>query len=213
MIFEASNSQALAARELTLWRGELCLFDALSFAVEPGQVLMVTGPNGAGKTTLLRVLCGLTRPESGQVRWGEQAVEGARAEFGAVLAYCGHQTGLKADLSLARNLAFAARVAGLEGEPWQPLLAQLGLAHCGELLVRHLSAGQQRRGALARALMVPARLWIFDEPFTNLDAAGREWLEGMLDAHLERGGLAVIAAHHALRERPGLRHLQLRGAS
>ncbi len=199
----------LLADNLTLWRGELCLFDGLSFAVEPGQALMVRGPNGAGKTTLLRVLCGLTRPESGRVEWCGAPVDAGGTSFGHALAYCGHQTGLKADLSLSRNLAFAARLAGLDGQPWREIMGQLGLERCADLLVRHLSAGQQRRGALVRALVLSSRLWIFDEPFTNLDAGGRDWLEAQLDAHLEGGGLAIIAAHHELRPRPGLRSLEL----
>jgi heme exporter protein A len=199
----------LTAEKLTLWRGELCLFDELDLSVSSGEAMVVNGPNGAGKTTLLRVLCGLTRPESGRVLWNGVPVDGRNPEFGKSLAYCGHQTGLKGDLSLSRNLAFAARMAGLAGEPWLDTLVQLGLARCADLQVRQLSAGQQRRGALVRALMMPARCWVFDEPFANLDAAGREWLETRLDRHLADGGLAVIAAHHDLRARPGLRRLEL----
>ncbi|MGI9330035.1 MAG: cytochrome c biogenesis heme-transporting ATPase CcmA [Gammaproteobacteria bacterium] len=199
----------LKAENLTLWRGELCLFDRLSFSVSQGEVMQVRGPNGAGKTTLLRVLAGLTRAETGRVSWSGEATTAQRSEFGLALAYCGHQTGLKGDLSLRGNLAFSGRLAGLAGEPWLPLLDQLGLTASADRLVRHLSAGQQRRGALARALMLPARLWILDEPFTNLDGQGREFLEDRLDQHLSGDGLAVIAAHHDLRERTGLRRLEL----
>ena len=199
----------LTAEQLTLWRGELCLLDELSFAVQAGEALMVRGPNGAGKTTLLRVLCGLTRPESGRVTWNGEPVDHRGGEFARALAYCGHQTGLKADLSLERNLAFAARLAGLRGQPWQSIMEQLGLARCAPLQVRYLSAGQQRRGALVRALMLNAACWIFDEPFANLDPAGRDWFETRLDSHLAAGGLAVIAAHHDMQARPGLRHLEL----
>lgn len=170
---------------------------------------MLRGPNGSGKTTLLRVLCGLTRPESGRVTWRDVSVDSGSGDFAKCLAYSGHQTGLKADLSLARNLAFAARMAGLEGEPWQEIMGQLGLARCADLQVRYLSAGQQRRGALVRALMMKAPCWILDEPFANLDPAGRDWLESRLDEHLDAGGLAIIAAHHDLRGRPGLRRLEL----
>jgi heme exporter protein A len=199
----------LKAEKLTLWRGELCLFDELSFSVKAGEVMQVRGPNGAGKTTLLRVLAGLTRAETGRVTWAAAPTTAQRSEFGRALAYCGHQTGLKGDLSLRGNLAFSARLAGLEGEPWLPLLDELALTGSADRLVRHLSAGQQRRGALARALMLPASLWILDEPFTNLDAQGREFLEHRLDRHLAADGLAVIAAHHDLRERAGLRSLEL----
>jgi len=199
----------LKAEKLTLWRGELCLFDELSFSVSAGEVMQVRGPNGAGKTTLLRVLAGLTRPETGRVSWAGEPITGQLSEFGQALAYCGHQTGLKGDLSLHGNLAFSARLAGLGGQPWRPLLDELALSGSADRLVRNLSAGQQRRGALARSLMLPASLWILDEPFTNLDTQGREFLEDRLDEHLAADGLAVIAAHHDLRERSGLRKLEL----
>lgn len=188
----------LAAKQLTLWRGPLCLFENLSFDIHPGMAILVRGPNGSGKTTLLRVLCGLSRPESGQVSWNNDSIERCRSDFGAEIAYYGHVTGLKADLTINQNLSFAARLQGRPDEPWRMYLEALGLAHCANLAVRYLSAGQQRRAALTRVLMSDAKVWIMDEPFTNLDAAGRKFLQGELMRHLDRQGSAVVAAHHGL---------------
>jgi len=188
----------LAARQLTLWRGSLCLFENLTFQVDVGSVLLVQGPNGSGKTSLLRVLCGLTRPESGTVEWNSESIESDQTTFGAQLAYFGHVTGLKSDLTVIQNLAFAARMLGEDGRGWESYLEPLNLLHCANLPVRYLSAGQQRRTALARVLMSGAKLWLMDEPFTNLDQAGREFLEGKLLQHLNGGGLAVVVAHHGL---------------
>lgn len=185
----------LCAEGLTLWRGTRCLFDALSFEVRPGTALLVQGANGSGKTTLLRILCGLTRPESGRVLWGDQTIDG---EYWAQLAYNGHLPGLKADLTVAQNLDFFAAARGSTKATWRDRTAELGLAHCEHLEVRHLSAGQKRRTALVRLLISGAKVWILDEPFTNLDQQGRELIERALNEHLNAGGLAVIAAHHAL---------------
>ena len=69
--------------------------------------------------------------------------------------------------------------------------------------MRYLSAGQKRRTALARVLLSNARLWIMDEPFTNLDVAGRDFVEARINAHLGAGGLAAVAAHHELSIRDG----------
>ena len=66
-----------------------------------------------------------------------------------------------------------------------------------------LSAGQTRRVALARLLVCPAPLWVLDEPFTALDRHGMELFEGMLDQHLENGGLAVLSTHRPVRLDPG----------
>lgn len=197
----------LSAEGLTLWRGTRCLFDALSFEVRPGNALLVQGANGSGKTTLLRILCGLTRPESGRVLWSERAID---SEYWAQLAYNGHLPGLKADLTVAQNLDFFAAARGATHASWRDRAAQLGLSHCEDLEVRHLSAGQKRRTALVRLLISGAKVWILDEPFTNLDQQGREMIERALNEHVNAGGLAVIAAHHALQVADSrLQHLTL----
>jgi heme exporter protein A len=188
----------LTANKLTLWRGSLCLFENLTFQVNDGSVLLVQGPNGSGKTTLLRVLCGLSRPESGSVQWNNESIESSRSIFGAQIAYFGHITGLKVDLTVNQNLAFAARMLGQHNQRWENYLEPLRLSHCANLPVRYLSAGQQRRTALVRVLMSDAKLWMMDEPFTNLDQAGREFIEGELTRHLNGEGLAVVVAHHGL---------------
>ena len=154
------------------------------------------GRNGAGKTSLLRVLAGLTLPESGQVEWAGEPIRSCRAKYGAEMAWCGHLTGLKPDLTVAQNLDFAGRLAGRSAESWAGLLETLGLASCRNLETRHLSAGQQRRAALARVLNSGARLWLIDEPFTNLDDAGRRLVQERIGQHARDGGIAVIAAHH-----------------
>jgi heme exporter protein A len=184
--------------DLTLWRGNHCLFDGLSFESPVGSAAILRGVNGSGKTTLLRVLCGLTRPETGHVEWQGMRVDANRQLFGTQVAYLGHLSGLKADLSVAQNLAFCARLGGPNAQAWQPLLASLELSHCADLEVRYLSAGQKRRAALARLFMSDAMLWLLDEPFTNLDAAGRQFVEERIVERLQSGGTAIIAAHHDL---------------
>jgi heme exporter protein A len=188
----------LKAVDLTLWRGASCLFEDLSFELDQGSASLVRGPNGSGKTTLLRVICGLTRPESGRVEWKHAPIESVREEYGSQLAYLGHTTGLKADLTVVQNLTFVARMQGQAGRPWVPFLEALELTPCADLELRYLSAGQQRRTALARVLMSKARLWLLDEPFTNLDDAGRDYVTKRIDAQLEDGGIALIATHQDL---------------
>ncbi|MFQ5634905.1 MAG: cytochrome c biogenesis heme-transporting ATPase CcmA [Gammaproteobacteria bacterium] len=203
----------LTAHDLTLWRGPFCLFEALSFDLSAGQALVIRGPNGSGKTTLLRVLCGLTRPETGRVDWDGVPVEQNRQAYGRALAYFGHSLGLKADLTVVQNLHFSTRLDGRGAADFGGYLTALDLANCANLEVRYLSAGQKRRTALARVLLSDARLWILDEPFTNLDDAGRTFVEERLNEHLRADGLVAAAAHHEMSIRDGeIRHLCL-GAS
>ena len=189
----------LTATDLTLWRGPNCLFEDLTFEVTAGSLLLVRGPNGSGKTTLLRVLSGLTRPETGCVSWCGESIEKNRQAYSAKLAYFGHTNGLKADLTVVQNLEFAAQLSGQSGEQIPVLLEALNLTLCAKLEARYLSAGQKRRTALARVLMSRATLWLLDEPVTNLDAAGREYVLDRLRLHVADGGLAVAATHEDIR--------------
>ena len=185
----------LEASNLTLWRGHSLLFEHLSFSVQAGAALFLRGPNGVGKTSLLRVLCGLTRPEEGEISWQGQRQQDA---LRGLVAYSGHQPGLSVDLTVRQNLTFYAQLSRGKVN-WQSLLAALGLERRADLAVRHLSAGQKRRAAMARVLMSGAPVWLLDEPFTNLDATGRRLIADHIGAHLASGGLAVVAAHDDMR--------------
>jgi len=150
---------------------------------------------------LLRTLCGLSEPETGDILWQNQPVRRNRADFHAHLAYAGHSNGMKGELSTRENLRFSALMRGRHTNQ-NELLHWLGLTRCADLPVHSLSAGQRRRAALARVLGSGAQLWIMDEPFTNLDAAGIEWLGSRFNHHLSLGGLLMIAAHQDSRIEP-----------
>ena len=194
---EDKGDRRLRAENLELWRGDKCLFRDLSFAVKSGEMLLVSGPNGCGKTSLLRVLCGLTLPENGSLSWGGRRMRGLQPEFRRDLAYLAHSEGLKGDLTPLENLVFDRGLrAEVNRDRIVAIVDQLGLSHAANLPVRVLSAGQKRRTALARVLMCDAPLWVLDEPFTNLDVAGRSLTTHLIESHLSDGGMAIVAAHH-----------------
>jgi heme exporter protein A len=190
----------LTADTLHLWRGELHVLRGVSFTLEAGRCLQVTGPNGAGKTSLLRALCGLLPLESGVIRWSGIDTRLDALSFQRDLAYLGHNNALKGDLTARENLQFGVGLRRtLDAEVIGSQLRQVGFpAHADDRLVRQMSAGQQRRVALTRVLLVQCPLWILDEPTSNLDTAGQQRFGELLRGHLEAGGTAVVATHQAL---------------
>jgi heme exporter protein A len=189
----------LTADNLQLWRGEQHVLRGVGVAVDGGQCLQVTGANGAGKTTLLRALCGLTPLDAGRVCWRGSDIAVDPEAFHRELNYLGHDNGLKADLTAAENLHYAAALR----RPARALeiaaaLAHTGMAEAAGQLLRRLSAGQRRRVALARLMLTGGALWVLDEPGSNLDADGQAVLLGLLQRHLRSGGAAVVATHQGL---------------
>jgi len=185
----------LSASDLTLFRGERCLFKDLSFALNPGELLLLEGQNGSGKTSLMRALGGLIEFETGEVLWDGNPIREHRQVFHGALVWMAHRIGLKADLTLVENLQFESKLRTPSAAEFDAVLERLGIERLQRLPVRSLSAGQQRRVALARMLLSQATLWLMDEPVTNLDRDGRKLVVEFVDEHLAGGGMCIMAAH------------------
>ena len=209
---KGANQVNLQARALYCERDDRQLFADLSFSVCSGDLLQLAGPNGAGKTTLLRLLAGLNHDYTGDVIWHDQPLQHVYSEYAHQRLYLGHLSAVKKSLTPLENLRWlmASEVPN-EDQLWGAL-EEAGLAGFEETPCQHLSAGQQRRVALARLCITQLPLWILDEPFTALDKEGVAWLEQKMQKQVNRGGAVIITSHHALEGIHGLRQLTLGGA-
>lgn len=193
-------TMGLRTLDLAYARNDRTLFQGLSLQVDSGQGLLIQGPNGSGKTSLLRVLTGLILPCEGQVLWNNQELQQDRLGYHEVLHFLGHLSGVKQRLTLRENLRYSQNLADQPRDEacLEQALLSVGLLPLQNQLAQHLSAGQKRRLALARLLAFPKKLWILDEPFTNLDSAGQAWLIAQMEAHLKNQGVIILASHQAV---------------
>ncbi len=185
----------LSGENLTLIRGERCLFEGLDFALESGGLLLLEGRNGCGKTSLMRAIAGMLSLEAGEIFWNDVPVLKQRQTFHGALVWLAHRTGLKGDLNMVENLDFERTLRRQAERDTEEVYERLGIERLRKLPLRSLSAGQQRRVALARMLLADVPLWLMDEPFTNLDREGRKLVMELVEQHLGTGGLCVMAAH------------------
>jgi heme exporter protein A len=187
----------LDASDLCCVRGDRRLFEGLGFSLNAGEWLHVSGENGAGKTSLLRMLCGLSLPAAGEIRWAGKPISEVADDYRTGLTYLGHQTPVKEELSARENLQVSAAVKGWELATGiaDSALRKMGLGGREDLPVRYLSQGQKRRVALSQLLTHSGPLWILDEPFVALDTDAVAAVARMIEAHLAAGGLAVLTSH------------------
>ncbi len=195
----------LEACGLTCSKRDRTLFEGLSLVVNTGELLYLRGPNGAGKTSLLRILTGLSAPESGAVSYNGMDIAEDKTDYYRDLFYLGHKSGTNGSLSALDNLSFwlAQHSTSVQENVLYEVLAKVGLVGLEDVPVRYLSAGQQRRVALSRLWLKPAKVWVLDEPFTALDVKGVHLLETSMKEHVSRGGLIITTSHQPLSETAG----------
>jgi putative ABC transport system ATP-binding protein len=174
------------------------ILEGVDFHAESGQMVAVTGPSGSGKTTLLMLLAGLQTPNSGEIRWDGQTLDGlaqARQRIGIIL----QNHGLVSILTAAENVALPMQVRDMTPlEIEQRTLAALfavGLDEAADHLVQDLSGGQQQRVGVARALAPDPELLVADEPTSELAATDRVRVLKLLRAHAGQGRIVVLASH------------------
>ncbi len=189
----------LEIRNVTCIRDERVLFERLNFTISDGELIQIEGQNGAGKTTLLRIIAGLGYADEGDIFWKNESIKQNREEFHSDLLFLGHHTGVKRELTAFENLAFYQSMHDNYNEPaiWDAL-ARVGLAGREDVAAGQLSAGQQRRVALARLWLSNHKLWILDEPLTAIDKQGVKVLEKLFMDHAKQGGIVLLTTHQDL---------------
>jgi heme exporter protein A len=183
----------IRARGLGKRYGEKRVLHGVDFELERGGFLLVTGANGSGKTTLLRLCAGLTVATE-----GELTIEATRAQLG----YLGHEPLVYRELTGVENLDLYGRLYRVpeRRERIGMLLERYGLWDARHERVADYSRGMTQRLALCRALLHDPRLLVLDEPFTALDAAGAELLDGQLRELRDR--TLVVSTHDPARVEP-----------
>lgn len=177
--------------------------DDVSIAAERGEVLVLLGPNGAGKSVLLEAVAGFHRPLRGRVEIGGRDVTKVAPEARRV-AYVFQNFALFPHLTVAQNVAFGAAVGGGDRASRRAahlrrvasLIERFGLSALAGRRPAALSGGEKQRVALARALATDPELFLFDEPFSALDALTRDTLRDELAAFLREAKLPALYVTH-----------------
>jgi tungstate transport system ATP-binding protein len=184
--------------DVSVTSGGVTILDNVNLAFHQGPPSVLIGPNGAGKTTLLHAAMGIVSPSAGRITWGgreEASTSGRRAIV--------FQRPVMLRRSVESNIRYALRTVATPHADQRSRVGELlefvGLAHLTRRPARHLSAGEQQRLALARALARDPAVLFLDEPTANLDPAATRMIEDIVGI-VSRQGIKVILSTHDLGE-------------
>jgi heme ABC exporter ATP-binding subunit CcmA len=175
------------------------ILKGVNLAVAAGQVVALLGANGAGKTTLMRTICGLSKPNSGEISLGGVALSKAGAELRRYIGLVSHLPLLYDNLSGYENLAFFARMYDMQqpAARIEAVLQAVNLWTQRRDAVRTYSRGMTQRLAIARAILHDPPVLLLDEPDTGLDQTSSQMLHGLI-TRLGAANRAILLTTHNL---------------
>lgn len=197
-----TQEPAITLQQVALSFGKRTILRDANMRIQQGEFIVVLGPNGAGKSTLLKMLLGLVRPTSGQMRVLGRAPRSGNKDIG----YAPQHRTLEGDLALrARDLVGF----GLDGNRWgfglpsrkrdeviERALDEVDALRYADAPVGQLSGGEQQRLLIAQALLTNPRILLLDEPLASLDIARQQDIVNLVGNVCRSRGVTVLLVAH-----------------
>jgi heme exporter protein A len=184
----------LTIENINIYYGDAPVLSGVGFSVYEGCCLIIKGSNGIGKTSLLKIICGLTKPDAGNIYWQKQNIDNILPDYQQQLKFIGHKNFFKTQLTVLENIKFYSSFGNTEiNVPMA--LHFFELLPVADLQIKKLSAGWQQKALLALLLIDDYKLWLLDEPSRNLDLVAKQKLHSLIKTRVEQKGIVLLVTH------------------
>ena len=185
----------LEARSLTSIRNERLIQEEISFFLDPGSILKITGPNGVGKSTILKMISGYLPICEGSLVFKNKKINEDSVFFKQNICYLGHRNPLKENLTCLENYKFLSDILKISNMKFKE---KFNIKKFENKLVSQCSEGQKKKIALSSILNEDKKIWLLDEPFSNLDNNAVNILLDILEKRSKQKGIIIIVTHQNL---------------
>ena len=196
------NNIEISVNSATCYKNNNIIFKDINILVKNREVLLITGSNGCGKTTLIQSICGIQNLESGYISLNKVNIKHQECNYLDNILYIGHKNGLNDDLTVLENLkylcVFDSSVDTRDTKQIRRSMAYFNISKYESYTVSQLSEGNKRRVALARLFLTKKKIWLLDEPLSNLDDGTTKALIKLFVNHQDNQGLIILSSHFDL---------------
>ena len=171
--------------------------NSFSASLQPG-VYGLLGPNGAGKTTLVRMLCGLTKPDNGNIFYNRKSIHKLDEQYRKILGYLPQNFGYYPSFTVQRYMEYIASLKGLNSnfskQKIKRILESVGLSELQKAKISSLSGGMRQRLGIAQAILNEPDVLILDEPTVGLDPSERVKFRSLIST-ISQGKITILSTH------------------
>ena len=193
----------LKVKNINLTFGKEKILDGLNLSINKGQFIAITGVSGSGKTSLLRIICGLEKPNDGEVHLDNNillndkiSIPTEKRNIGLVI----QEKVLFPHLNVKKNIEFGISTKNNKQDISKDIMEKLNILDLAKKYPHELSGGESQRVALGRSIVMKPKVLMFDEPFTGLDKELKIKIYPIIKSILLKNEITAIMVTHDLNE-------------
>ena len=192
----------IIVKDLSVERLDKIIFKNINLSLSSGSITILRGKNGSGKTTLLKTLINIIEPSVGSIYWRGKLLNKNLYDFYNNVTYISDKTSSLTKLTVKDNISIWKKIflSDINNSQIETALKTLGLKNFLDQKVGTLSLGENKKLELLRLIIENKKVWILDEPFSNLDEDSIELLKQTFEDHYANEGSIIFSSH----QNPGI---------
>ena len=188
----------LLTQNLTLYRSKRKIFENVNMSLSSGKIILLKGKNGSGKTSLIKTILNILEPSTGSIYWKGKILKKNLYDYYKNITYISDKISTIRQLSVNENITIWKKIflSNISNQEINNILSLLNIDKFFNSKVSTLSLGETKKLELLRLIIENKKIWILDEPLTNLDLESIEVLEHTFTDHCNKNGSVLFSTHN-----------------
>ena len=188
----------LLTQNLTLYRSKRKIFENVNMSLSSGKIILLKGKNGSGKTSLIKTILNILEPSTGSIYWKGKILKKNLYDYYKNITYISDKISTIRQLSVNENITIWKKIflSNISNQEINNILSLLNLDRFFNSKVSTLSLGETKKLELVRLIIENKKIWILDEPLTNLDLESVDVLENTFTDHCNKNGSVLFSTHN-----------------